>query len=455
MNVKVLEIRIGSARAGVLFQYAPEGAPPINRFVADRTWIADAQAPTISLAFRAATPEEQVLLWHDYSNPAFNGSLSKDRQSWLLPPFFQNLLPEGVFRDQIARLRQCHPHDHFELLAACGKDLPGNVYALPTELSREELGFYVTQDADALEMSVTAEPLEEGVSLSGVQPKLGVIKEHDRYVGRTKDRDTHIIAKLPVVAYPLLPEVEELSLRMAKVAGVHTCDAYLEPLSKLVAEHHYDLGDAQQTTTFLAVVRYDRQAGTRIHCEDFAQVFGVMPEDKYTPDLSCLSIAAVLLSQPGLGESAVHELLRRIIVNEMLGNPDMHLKNIGLWYPDGRTAQLPPAYDIVAHAVYTPVNGHGLRILPDRRPDARAGRTTENRSTRKAQLTAATLRAFCNQLGIAERPAVKAVTECVKAAYATWPDMIDASALTPAQKKRLKDHFLGHHAVAGLARRRS
>jgi serine/threonine-protein kinase HipA len=362
-------------------------------------------------------------------------------------------LPEGVFRVQIAQLRKCELDDHFELLAACGKDLPGNVYALPTELSREELGFYVTQDADALEMTVTAEPLEEGVSLSGVQPKLGVIKEGDRYVGRTKDQDTHIIAKLPVVAYPLLPEVEDLSLRLAKAAGVDACEAYLEPLGKLAAQHNYDLGEAQAKTNFLAVLRYDRRPGGRVHCEDFAQVFGVMPEDKYTPQVSYLSVAAVLLSRPSLGEAAVHELLRRIMVNEMLGNPDMHLKNLGLWYPDGHTPELPPAYDIVAHALYTPATGHGLRIFPEEVEVNLRPRDIGRKRARRIQLTAAVLREFCNQLGIAERPAVKAVTDCVKAAYDAWPRMIDESALTEAQKTNLKTHFYAHHAVAGLLRR--
>lgn len=453
MNVKALEIRIGELRAGVLFQYAQEGAQTINRFVADRALIENAGAPTISMSYLADTEEDQALLWQDYRSPVFNGSLSKDRQSWLLPAFFQNLLPEGVFRDQIAQLRKCAPNDHFELLAACGKDLPGNIYALPAELSREELGYYVTQNADALEMTVTADPLQEGVSLSGVQPKLGVIREGDRYVGRTKDQDTHIIAKLPVVAYPLLPEVEDLSLQLAKAAGVNVCDAYLEPLGKLAAQHNYDLGDAQVKTNFLAVVRYDRRPGVRIHCEDFAQVFGVMPEDKYTPQISYLAVAAVLLSRPSLGEEAVHELLRRILTNEMLGNPDMHLKNLGVWYPDGRRPELPPAYDIVAHTVYAPVTGHGLRILPDELEAGLRPKDAGGQRGRKLQLTPGVLRSFCNRLGIPERPAVKALGDCAKAAYERWPGMIEASVLTPLQKKKLREHFFRHHAIAGLTRR--
>lgn len=54
------------------------------------------------------------------------------------------------------------------------------------------------------------------------------------------------------------------------------------------------------------------------------EVFGIMPEDKYSAETSYLSVAAVMLSRPSWGEATVYELLRRIIVNEMLGNPDMH-----------------------------------------------------------------------------------------------------------------------------------
>ncbi len=454
MNVKTLEIRIGTQRIGVLFQYAPEGAPMINRFVADPAFIERDDAPLVSLSFLAASTREQHLFWQDFNNPAFNGALSKDRQSWLLPAFFQNLLPEGVFRDQIAEARHCAPNDHFELLAACGKDLPGNVYALPVELSRDELGRYVTQNADALEMTVTADPLDEGVSLSGLQPKLGVIKKGDRYVGRTRDEDTHIIAKLPVAGVPLLPEVEELSLRLARAAGVNVCDAYLEPLHKLAAQHRYELGDAQAQANFLAVVRYDRKPGARVHCEDFAQIFGLMPEDKYSPHHSYLAVAAVLLPFPTLGERAVHELLRRIVVNEMLGNPDMHLKNMGLWYPDGKTLELPPAYDIVAHTLYTPVTGHGLRILPAESEARPQTKTQARHRSPKMALRPAVLREFCDRLGIPERPAARAVSDCVKAAFETWLPLVEQSALTPSQKAALIGHFQQHPMVESLARRK-
>ncbi|MVW80560.1 type II toxin-antitoxin system HipA family toxin [Bordetella sp. 02P26C-1] len=441
MNVQALAIYIGKQRVGVLFQYRMQGADVVTRFVADDAFARRTEAPVISAAYLAASPEDQAAFWADVRSEPLNGRYSP-QNGWLLPAFFQNLLPEGVFRDHVARVRGCDPRDHFEMLAACGGDLPGNVYARPVELSRNELAQYVTQNQDALEMTVTADPMEEGVSLSGVQPKLGVIKEGQRYVGRTREHDTHIIAKLPVVGQPLLPELEALSLQLAEAAGVQICQAYLEPLENLVAEHGYDLGDADACTQFLAVVRYDREPGRRIHCEDFAQVLGAMPEQKYQA-ASYLDVAAVMMAFPSLGEPAVHELLRRMTVNEMLGNPDMHLKNLGLIYHDGITPTLAPAYDIVAYSAYHPCQGHALRILPP----ALAPRRN---ATGKPSLSPAVLRAFCAQLRIPEKPAAKAVSDCVKAAHAQWPLMIEASTLTERQRKNLLTHFQAHPMVKSV-----
>ena len=213
----------------------------------------------------------------------------------------------------------------------------------------------VTQDQDALEASVVEIPLVQGISLSGVQPKLGVNKgEAGRYVARTRlSESTHVIAKLPVVDYPLMPELEHLSMQLAALAGVNACATELVPLDRLLAPHAYDLGDPDLAVThFLAVPRYDRHGGQRVHAEDFAQALGFMPHDKYSGDVAYSTLMQYCLAFDSLGEAAVLELLRRIAVNELIGNSDCHLKNIGVHFPDGRNPQLPPAYDIVAHHVY-------------------------------------------------------------------------------------------------------
>ncbi|SDV46731.1 type II toxin-antitoxin system HipA family toxin [Chitinasiproducens palmae] len=465
MNVKALGIYLGDARLGTLFRYGDD-VQPILRFVADDGYARADETPVLSLSMLADRPEAQRALWANVTSRLFNGRYS-NRNGWLLPPFFQGLLPEGVFRDHVAAVRGCDPRDHFEMLAACGRDLPGNVYARPVVLDREQLTHLVTQDADSLEMTVTAEPMDDGVSVSGVQPKVGVIRDGDRYVGRTRMRDTHIIAKLPVVGYALLPELEALSLELARAAGVDACEARLEPLAKLAVEHRYDLGQAGAQTAFLAVTRFDRAPGTRFHVEDFAQILGVQPEDKYSR--SYLEVAAVMLAIPSMGEAAVHELLRRMTVNELLGNPDMHLKNIGVIYRDGRTPSLSPAYDIVAYSAYQRRSGHALFILPPRLPPrgpsaktAGAGTTVEQDAVGtdrgalpagKPALSPAMLRTFCNRLGLLERPASAVIRKTVLAASKHWPRMIADAPLTTRQKANLEAHLEAHPLIVSLRRR--
>lgn len=453
MQVKALGIFLGGTtsahRIGILLRYALAEDAVIQRFVADEDFAERENAPVLSASLLAAQPWQQRQLWQDYTSTLLNGKHSATN-GWLLPAFFQNLLPEGVFRDHVAQLRGCNPKDHFEMLAACGKDLPGNVYALPVELNTAQLQRYVTQEQDTLELGMTAQPMPQGVSLSGVQPKLAVSKADGRYVARTKLGDTHLIAKLPVVGYPRLPELEALSLEMAKAAGAHVCDAELVPLSMLEAEHGYDLGESDTTTQFLAVHRYDRDQPGRVQCEDFCQVLGVWPEDKYTQG-DYTQVAAVLLQL--FGEPGVHELLRRLLVNEMLGNSDMHLKNIGIRYPDGRTPDLPGAYDIVGYAAYTPHKGHALPLLPrppggSLKPKVRAG--TVQAASGYEQLTPMTLRKFCALLNIPEKPAQAVLRRCAQAAVDTWPDMVQRSNITAQMKANLLGHFESHPAVASL-----
>lgn len=440
MSFKSLDIFLGTRRVGVLFQYTLSHDQVINRFVADDAYATDLNPPRLSTAFDAGDLPTRAAFWAAVTGPALNGTLSSDpARGWLLPPFFQNLLPEGPLRDYIAEKRSCSIHDHFELLAATGADLPGDVQARPRDLARSDMQRLVTQDNDALEMSVVAQPLDDAISVSGVQAKLSVLKVGDRFVGRTKITEPsaevrHIIAKLPVVQHPKLPELEDLSLRLARSAGVSAVTAELVPLRRLEAEHNYDLGHVDGETQFLAVHRYDRDADTpthRVHCEDFAQILNVQPENKYSLDY--LTVAGVMLEEPSLGEPAVHELLRRILVNDLLGNQDMHLKNIGLRYPDGHTPELPPAYDIVGYGAYSVGNkGRALHLVPP---------GTTPAIDPKVPLSRAVVREFCTRLGVPEKPAISALRQCADKAFKTWPALIEAADITEKMKAQLLERL--------------
>ena len=435
LNVEVLDISLGGRPAGKLFRFANGTTSPIVRFVADDDFAADPRQATLSASMRARDPAQQAALWKDLGAPIFNGP------SGCLPAFFQNMLPEGVFRTQLAQERGCREDDHFALYAACGLDLPGAVKALPAQLSRQALARLVTQENDALEMSVTADPLPLGVSISGMQPKVGVIEQGGRYVARKRDGVTRIIGKLPQAERPFLPEVEDLSLSLAQAAGADVAEHRLVPLQKLDFHHGYTLGGSGN---FLAVTRFDRAGAKRIHCEDFAQALGVEPRNKYT-GASYAAMAGLMLRYPeSLGSGAVHELLRLITINELMGNLDAHLKNFCLLYPDGRTPVLSKAFDIVAWSVYLTGQGNALALYRADGPDQRKASRI---------LGPAALREFCNRVGIAEQPCARVIRDTAALALERWPDMIGVSTLLDSQKERLLRHFLAHPFVQSRLKR--
>lgn len=435
MNVPVLVIKLHGQRIGCLFKYAQPGLPSIMRFAADEAYarLSWNDANVLSESMRAQDPAQQQSFWLDVTRPEFNtvrGSKGDDQ----LPPFFQNLLPEGVFRRFVADEAHIDPLDHMGMIAACGKNMPGAVTAEWEDLPRATLQRLVTQNQDPLEATVWAEPFQDALSISGVQPKIGVNKNAEgRFVGRTTSGDAAIIAKLPSPDYARMPQLESLSMTLAGLAGVQVCQFELVSLSALSAPHRYDLGDdvAGIAGQFLAVTRFDRGPGYKIHFEDFAQVFGLPPEQKYNE--SYAAIAAVLISLPGCGPAAVHELLRRIEVNELLGNADMHLKNMGLLYRDRRHATLAPAYDITATALYNGARGHALRLLPG--IEAQHATPIFN---------PVRLQNFCNALGMQVAGAAKVVRDVATQAAQLWLLPILSSNLTLRQKRQLLTRLAAH-----------
>lgn len=435
MQYRALDVFLGRGqrRVGLLFQYG-SGRNAITRLVPDMDYWMDDSAPILSHSGRVLDRAKRTGFLAEFATqPFFNG----DGEG--LPNFFQNMLPEGPLRRHLEEIGGLDKGDHLGLLSLCGTDLPGAVYVFPASTDRESVARIVTQNNDALEMSVSPMPLPEATSLSGVQPKLSLVRDGGRYVARTKNPDgVHIIAKLPTVDFPLLPQVEELSMRLAAAAGVTVCEVELAPLELIHAEQPFTLGEGRE---FLAVRRFDRDNAQHVHCEDFAQILGVPPELKYTHPYAAYSlILDTLLREPALGQDAALEMVRRITVNDLLGNFDGHLKNFGLLYPDGRTPELSPAYDIVAYAAYLQGRGHALKFTPG--------------GNKHARITPAVVREICNSLPGLPEPKVSAVIkETVRLAHERWPDMIATSLLLPEQKARLIAHFAATPAIASLMNR--
>lgn len=114
----------------------------------------------------------------------------------------------------------------------------------------------------------------------------------------------------------------------------------------------------------IAVRRYDRvrrQDGTfgRIHQEDLAQALGLNTSDanrkfqRGKDQLPSLATAAAVLTDDG---TSPHALLRLMVFNHLIGNTDMHAKNISyLHLLPGRTI-VAPVYDCSMH-LHAPSSG--------------------------------------------------------------------------------------------------
>ncbi len=105
-----------------------------------------------------------------------------------------------------------------------------------------------------------------------------------------------------------------------------------------------------QFETLLAVKRFDRtDDGLRVHIEEFAQVLGYTPKQKYGTDMlrdygQMLRVLDQFSSRPS---PETKEFLLRFVTYTLMGNTDAHLKNWALIYPDGTTPRLAPVYDPV------------------------------------------------------------------------------------------------------------
>jgi serine/threonine-protein kinase HipA len=172
------------------------------------------------------------------------------------------------------------------------------------------------------------------------------------------------IVKLPSTRFAGVSENEFSMMTLAKGVGIDVPDIQLLGLDQIAGLPD---GIGRLEGAAYAIRRFDRTAdGERVHMEDFAQVFGVYPADKYK-QASYRAIAKVLWLETG--EAGVTEFIRRLVFNALIGNADMHLKNWSLLYADGVTPSLSPAYDFVSTLAYIPDDKAALKVARTARWD--------------------------------------------------------------------------------------
>jgi serine/threonine-protein kinase HipA len=328
------------------------------------------------------------------------------------PPWFSNLLPEGPLRQLIATQRHVSPEREFFLLEHLGDDLPGAV-ALR---ANEPLGLPEPLHGGA------AEPTTEHqlkFSLAGVQLKFSMLREGKGLTFPSRGVGGDWIVKFPGTKFEAVVENEVSMMTWARASGITTADFELVSTKDL-----RNLPDAVRAIdgNVFATRRYDRSETGRVHQEDFAQVLGVYPADKYTR-ANTETVANLFLKLAGL--EALHEFVRRMVFIIASGNEDAHLKNWSLLYAgSGTQATIAPAYDLVSTIQYDGLQrGLGLNL---------------SRNKQFSKVSLSDFKRMGDRLGVDLVPTTSAAVERTLTA---WSDVQSQLPLPRAFAARLEAHL--------------
>ena len=273
-------------------------------------------------------------------------------------PWFSNLLPEGPLRRYLAERARVKSVREFFLLWILGQDLPGAVVVQPAD--GEELSATASHSSDH-EKEFHEKALR--FSLAGVQLKFSAIeKTHKGFTIPVRGVGGDRILKLPSRSFNALPENEYSMMELAHAVGI---DVPRVGLIQVDSIENLPRGIETFGTHAFVIDRFDRTADRNlVHIEDFAQIFGVYPDDKY--DKASIRNIAHVISVEGQ-QADIEELIRRLVFNVLIGNADMHLKNWSLIYQDKQNASLAPAYDFVSTICYIPDESFALKFSRTKR----------------------------------------------------------------------------------------
>ena len=302
---------------------------------------------------------------HDESRPvlglgfkdALGGLLTNFKPTQTkLTPFFSNLLPEETMRNYLAERAGVNPAREFFLLWVLGQDLAGAITVEPAD--GEALPPNVLQGIE--DKTKIDAPMR--FSLAGVQLKFSAVQQTNG--GLTipaTGKGGSWIVKLPSSRFEAVPENEYSMMELARMLGMNVPETQLLPINQIanIPDGIGKFGDAFKNAQACVIKRFDRAGDQAVHIEDFAQVFGVYPQDKYKK-ASMRNIAQVIGIE-GQDED-IAEFTRRLVFNTLIGNADMHLKNWSVIYKDKRTASIAPAYDFVSTIPYIPDDSASLKV---------------------------------------------------------------------------------------------
>lgn len=236
----------------------------------------------------------------------------------------------------------------------CYQELSSGEVDFHASCSRKFFGSYLLPELDFDDSQLkelALRTIQSQIAVTGVQPKLslhlttgGSKKEPKRFtlVGFSGD----YILKPPTERFPQLPEVEDMTMHLAEIAGIKTVPHTLIRMKS---------GQLAYLTK-----RIDRKGKSKIHMEDMCQLTEKQTEHKYQASYEQIAKAILKYSMsPGLDVVNFAEI---VLFSFLTGNADMHLKNFSLIYDPANGPVLSAAYDLLSTVLVNPSDDEDLAL---------------------------------------------------------------------------------------------
>ncbi|MBA3392479.1 MAG: HipA domain-containing protein [Deltaproteobacteria bacterium] len=188
-------------------------------------------------------------------------------------------------------------------------------------------------DVELAKLHTLALAMVGHTSLSGIQRKISLrLAAESRTLQVAADGGLFIL-KPQAQTFPSLPENEHVTMRIAQRVGITM------PPCALI--------ELKDGSLAYIVKRFDRlEGGRKLQQEDFCQLAGKAPKDKYTGSAElCAKLVLRYASAPIVD---AQRLFRVLAFTWWTGNGDMHLKNFSLLRGEDGMYRLSPAYDLLS-----------------------------------------------------------------------------------------------------------
>lgn len=297
-------------------------------------------------------------------------------------PFLSGLLPDSYdVRSSLGREYHVSADNPFALLRHIGLDCPGAVQFCAEEdlakiQNRGEEIVAVSEEEIARRLrkglgnrAARWETASEHWSLGGQQSKFALRQEQGAWYSCEGAAATTHIFKPGIADLKLSALNEFVCLKLTQACGL--------PASEV----NYYVFDGEPA---IVATRYDRLRDAegrvrRLHQEDFCQVLGVYPDQKY-PEQGGPSVRdiAEVCKRTGVPAAAnIAQYLDMLFFNYLIGAPDAHAKNYSLLL--GRTdAYLAPSYDVASLLPYAE-RPYNIRLAQGIAGENRVGRLSARR----------------------------------------------------------------------------